>query len=213
MLNAVSGVVRKVARKARPYRTDRTTTGPTRPANGRHVHRRAIGAARFLAHILTPTPRSRERVASQAERIAPGRNRSARRRLYRRQLALRLTSNRTIPLAIGLIVVIAAGASLAPGASPVGAAQPRAQQQAARLVIGGGAAMAGMDEQELAGVDTDAATDYVNGGTLYKPRVVDAVIKPDGTEVALEPEGLHEMDAPSSALRLHNSLIDSYLRT
>src|SRR5215207_8992205 len=41
-----------------------------------------------------------------------------------------------------------------------------------------------------------------NGGTLYKPRVVDTIIEPDGTEVDLEPEVLHEMDAPSNALRV-----------
>ena len=48
----------------------------------------------------------------------------------------------------------------------------------------------------------NAYSALANGGTLYKPRVVDAIVKPDGTEVELEPEVLHEMKAPSSALRI-----------
>ena len=185
MLNAVSGIVRRLARN-RSDRPDRNASGPTRPANARHVHRRAISAARFLAHFLTPTPRSRERLAIQAHRSATSgpasaptasRTRSARRRLYRRQLALRLTSNRTIPAAIALIVVMAAGASLAPGAAPVGAAQGNQSQQNVRLVVGGGAAMAGLDEQAMANVDGEAPTDYVDDGTLYKPVAVDTTVQ------------------------------------
>lgn len=180
MLNAMGGVARIFARNRRPNRTDRSASGPKRPANARHVHRRAIGVARFLAHFLTPTPRSRERLATSthAERTAPTRTRSARRRLYRRQLALRLTSNRTIPLGIGLIVVIAAGASLAPAAAPVGAAQGGQQAAAARLVIGGGAAgMAGIDEGLIGSVDGESTTDYVDDGTLYKPVAVDTTVQ------------------------------------
>jgi murein DD-endopeptidase MepM/ murein hydrolase activator NlpD len=181
LLNVVSDVVRSIARP-RSNRTDRSANGPKRPATARHVHRRAIGAARFLAHFLTPTPRSRERLASQVQRAAPAatptRTRSARRRLYRRQLALRLTSNRTIPAAIALIVVLAAGASLAPVASPVGAAQgAQAQAQNVRLVVGGGAAMAAVDDGLLAGTDGEAATDYVDDGTLYKPVAVDTTVQ------------------------------------
>lgn len=41
-----------------------------------------------------------------------------------------------------------------------------------------------------------------NGGTLYRPRVVDAIIRPDGTEVELEPEVLHEVEAPDSVLKI-----------
>lgn len=175
MLNVMSGVARLVARN-RSTRTDRTPIGPTRPASSRHVHRRAIGAARFLAHLLTPTPRSRERVATHVERIAPVRVRSARRRLFRRQLALRVTSNRTVPMAIGLIVVLAAGISLAPAAAPVGAAQ--GVQPVVRLAVGGGAAvMAGIDEQLTGDVDGAQATDYVDDGTLYKPVAVDTTVQ------------------------------------
>ncbi len=41
-----------------------------------------------------------------------------------------------------------------------------------------------------------------NGGTLYKPHVVDEIIGPDGTVTKVEPEVLHEVDAPASALRI-----------
>jgi penicillin-binding protein 2 len=41
-----------------------------------------------------------------------------------------------------------------------------------------------------------------NGGTLYKPHVVGEVIGPDGTIAKVEPEVLHEVDAPASALRI-----------
>jgi penicillin-binding protein 2 len=41
-----------------------------------------------------------------------------------------------------------------------------------------------------------------NGGTLYKPHVVDEVIGPDGTITKVEPEVLHEVEAPASALRI-----------
>jgi murein DD-endopeptidase MepM/ murein hydrolase activator NlpD len=174
--NAVSGVVRRFLRRPRSNRTDRSASGPNRPATARHVHRRAIGVARFLAHVLTPTPRSRERLATHVASPAPARARSARRRLYRRQLALRLTSNRTIPAAIALIVVIAAGASFAPGAAPVGAAQGN-QSQNVRLVVGGGAAMAGIDEGLAANSDGAAASDYVDDGTLYKPVAVDTTVQ------------------------------------
>jgi len=183
LLNAVSGIVRRLVR-VRSNRPDRSANGPTRPATARHVHRRAIGAARFLAHFLTPTPRSRERLATQASAraVAPTatRVRSARRRLYRRQLALRLTSNRTVPLAIAVIVVLAASISLVPGAAPAGAAQGAqgAQPAAARLVIGGGAAaMAGLDEQVTANSDAEGGTDYVDDGTLYKPVAVDTNVQ------------------------------------
>lgn len=177
MLNVMSGVVRLVARN-RSTRTDRKASGPTRSKTTRHVHRRAIGAARFLAHLLTPTPRSHERVATHVERIAPVRVRSARRRLFRRQLALRMTSNRTVPIAIGLIVVLAAGISLAPAAASVGAAAQGAVQPGVRLAVGGGAAvMAGIDEQLMGDADGDQATDYVDDGTLYKPVAVDTTVQ------------------------------------
>jgi murein DD-endopeptidase MepM/ murein hydrolase activator NlpD len=143
------------------------------------VHRRAIGVARFLAHFLTPTPRSRARAIAQVPVVAPARPRNvARRRLYRRHLVLRLTSDRTLPIAIGLIVLMAAGVSLAPAATPVGAAQANAT--GVRLAIGGGAAgLAALDGPVIDSTDLEQAdgAGYVDDGTLYKPVAVDTSIQ------------------------------------
>lgn len=181
MLNAVSGVVRAIAH-LRSNGPNRTANGPARSTTTRHVHRRAIGAARLLTHVLTPTPRSRERGAAATEAthpevIAPTRARAAaRRRLFRRRLALRLTSNRTLPIAISLIVVMAAGISFTPAAAPVGAAQ--GNTPALRLAIGGAAAgMAEFDGQLAAGTDGQDVSGYLDDGTLYKPVAVDTAIQ------------------------------------
>lgn len=181
MLNAVSGIVRSIAR-FRLNGPDRSASGPARPVTPRHVHRRAINAARFLAHVLTPTPRSRERAAltrqaQQAPTIASPRPRTvARRRLYRRHLVLRLTSDRTLPVAIALIVLLAAGVSFAPAASPVGAAQ--AQPAPVRIVVGGGAAGLAELDGSLAGpLDGEDSSGYLDDGTLYKPVAVDTTIQ------------------------------------
>ena len=181
MLNAVSGIVRAIAH-SRSKGPDRTPVGQARTTTTRHVHRRAIGLARFLAHAFTPTPRSRERAVAHTRIThvaAPVRPRtSARRRLYRRHLVLRLTSDRTLPLAIGLIVVLAAGVSLAPGTvAPVGAAQGNITS-GVRLAVGGGAAGAAvLDDSLLATEQQDDASAWVDDGTLYKPVAVDTTIQ------------------------------------
>ncbi|HEY8237855.1 MAG TPA: M23 family metallopeptidase [Candidatus Limnocylindrales bacterium] len=146
------------------------------------MHRRAIGAARFLAHTLTPTARSRERAAAHTAAVAAPKPRaSARRRLYRRHLILRLTSDRTLPVAVALIVLVAAGVSLAPAAAPVGAAQGAAQANdtAVRLAVGGaaGAGLAELDGQMQGGIGGEDVSDYVDDGTLYKPVAVDTSIQ------------------------------------
>jgi murein DD-endopeptidase MepM/ murein hydrolase activator NlpD len=186
LLNAMSGVVRVVAH-FRSNGPDRPANGPARTGSARHVHRRAIGLARFLAHVLTPTPRSRERAVAhtpQAPRLSlPHRFQrpptTARRRLYRRHLVLRLTSDRTLPVAVALIVVMAAGVSLAPSASPVGAAEAAAENATGvRLAIGGGAmGLADLEGQLLGEFDATDETEYVDDGTLYKPVAVDTTIQ------------------------------------
>lgn len=181
MLNAVSGVVRAFAH-SRSKGPGRAGVSQVRTTTSRHVHRRAIGLARFLAHSFTPTPGSRERAADHHARVAhaavPVRPRtSARRRLYRRHLVLRLTSDRTLPLAIGLIVVLAAGVSLAPAtADPVGAAQGNVA--GVRLAVGGGVAGAAvLDDSTIATQEGQGAASYVDDGTLYKPVAVDTSIQ------------------------------------
>jgi murein DD-endopeptidase MepM/ murein hydrolase activator NlpD len=184
LLNAVSGAVRGIARN-RSEGPDRPVIAPARTTTARHVHRRAIGIARFLAHVFTPTQRSHERAAAHGVAVSAPRPRtSARRRLYRRHLALRLTSNRTLPIAVGLIVVLAAGVSLAPGAASVGAAQA-ADNGNVRIAIGGGAPAGAAGVAALGGIDGaigdsiqgEDAAGYVDDGTLYKPVAVDTSVK------------------------------------
>lgn len=149
------------------------------------MHRRAIGLARFLAHVLTPTPRSRERAVAHTSHVPrfalplPRPRSTARRRLYRRHLVLRLTSDRTLPVAIALIVVMAAGVSLAPSASPVGAAVAAAENGTGiRLAIGGGAlGLADLDGQLVGDYNASDETGYVDDGTLYKPVAVDTTVQ------------------------------------
>jgi murein DD-endopeptidase MepM/ murein hydrolase activator NlpD len=182
LLNVASGV-RRVFAQPRSNRPDQTI-GPSR-ANGRRLHRRAIGLARFLADGLTATPRARQRVGAVVERSLrdaqlPDRA-TLRRRIYRRRYVLRLTTDRALPMAIALVVLIAAGASLAPGAAPVGAAQGAGDVAAA---IGGGTERVrlsiGGNVPDIVGsrggqtIDTAAVVD---DGTLYKPVAVDTSVK------------------------------------
>jgi murein DD-endopeptidase MepM/ murein hydrolase activator NlpD len=180
LLNAVSGVMRGIA-QPRSTRPD-PSIGPS-PATARRLHRRAIGLARFLADALTATPRARQRAVAVVERRVrdaqlPDRA-ALRRRLYRRRFMLRLTTDRALPLAIALIVVIAAGASLAPAATPVGAAV-RADAVAldgaerVRLAIGGNVPA---DMDDSFGAAFAEAAIPVDDGTLYKPVAVDTSIR------------------------------------
>jgi murein DD-endopeptidase MepM/ murein hydrolase activator NlpD len=181
LLNAVSGVVRGIA-QPRSSRPESSTIGPS-PATARRLHRRAIGVARFLADALTATPRARQRAVAVVERRVrdaqiPDRA-ALRRRLYRRRFMLRLTTDRALPIAIALIVVIAAGASLAPGAAPVGAAEGApvfavGGDDRVRLSIGGNVPV-DVDDAGTTGFAEAAVP--VDDGTLYKPVAVDTRIK------------------------------------
>ena len=75
-----------------------------------------------------------------------------------------------------MIVVLAAGVSLAPAAAPVGAAQ--GNSAAVRLAIGGRAGGApALDDPLVAGVEGEDGSGYVDDGTLYKPVAVDTTIQ------------------------------------
>jgi murein DD-endopeptidase MepM/ murein hydrolase activator NlpD len=148
------------------------------PATKRPPHRRAIGVARFCADCLTATPRARERaIATFRNRaratVVPARA-ATRRSLHRRRVLIRLTTDRAIPLSVALVVLIAAGVSLAP-AAPVGAAQPGAPLGAAgvRLTVGGAGGPSEFDGS-LAADATAAAP--VDDATLYKPVAVDTSV-------------------------------------
>lgn len=136
-----------------------------------------------MAHVLTPTPRSQARAAAHTPHIrrtaAPRPRSQARKRLYRRHLVLRLTSDRTLPVAIALIVLMAAGVSLAPAAAPVGAAAAGANNPSGvRIAVGGGAmGLAEFDDALLGSVDGPEESGYLDDGTLYKPVAVDTTIQ------------------------------------
>jgi murein DD-endopeptidase MepM/ murein hydrolase activator NlpD len=76
---------------------------------------------------------------------------------------------------------MAAGVSLAPGASPVGAAQAANTAAAARLAVGGGnagnAGLAKLDGMSDESLDYTDLTAYVDDGTLYKPVAVDTTVQ------------------------------------
>jgi murein DD-endopeptidase MepM/ murein hydrolase activator NlpD len=94
---------------------------------------------------------------------------------------LRLTPDRAVPMAIALIVVLAAGVSLAPGAASTSAAEGGAgvdgeQFPAVRLAIGGDAGPVEFDGPIT--VDDPAAAGVpVDDGTIYKPVAVDTSVK------------------------------------
>jgi len=102
------------------------------------------------------------------------------RRLDRRLLRARLSSERTLPIAIAFIVVLASVISLGPAAiHTVGAAQTRPQDL--RLAVGGGVSDRVSDDPILSGTlnrPTAARLGtYVDDGTLYKPVAVDTTVE------------------------------------
>ena len=179
MLNALSGVVRPFARP-RSSGPDHTAVEPSIPATTRRLDRQAIGIARLFADYLTNTPRARQRAIATIRgraQATPQLPRSAtRRRLHRRNLILRLTTDRAIPISVALVVLIAAGVSLAPAAAPVGAVQAEAAAAApgVRLTVGGGAGGPNEFDGPIS-AEADAAAP-IDDGTLYKPVAVDTSV-------------------------------------
>ena len=180
MLNALSGVWRPSAR-GRSVGPDQPVVEPAGPATTRRLHRRAIGVARYLADSLTATPRARQRAVAMIR----GRHESAetlpraatRRRIHRRHMLIRLTTDRAIPLSVALVVLIAAGVSLAPAAAPVGAVQDDARAAGGvRLTVGGGAGGPNEFDGPFKGDAYAVAAAPVDDGTLYKPVAVDTSV-------------------------------------
>lgn len=137
---------------------------------------------RRLVEVATGHPTR----ATGTEGTAPGR-RSAhapqgrRRLVLRRQLVIRLASERSVPLAVALVVLTAGALTLGPSmVRPVGAAQ--GEPQAVRLSVGGGvaapvgAASAQLaDQSDLASL-ASPGVGYVDDGTIYKPVAVDTTL-------------------------------------
>jgi murein DD-endopeptidase MepM/ murein hydrolase activator NlpD len=196
LLNAQGGVLRAIAR-LRP--TDRNPS-----LTARYLHRRAVRIARRVVDRMTPIPSgprpirshagsrhiASHRTASMAgtqresiaawetfRRLVPTLDR--RFRLDRRLVRARLSSERTLPVGIALVVVLASIISLGPAAvQTVGAAQSTSQD--VRLAIGGLSGASG-DDSDLAGPANRSGVDrlgaYVDDGTLYKPVAVDTTVE------------------------------------
>jgi murein DD-endopeptidase MepM/ murein hydrolase activator NlpD len=188
LLNASDGVLRATAR-VRPDNLVRSAT-VTR------LRRGAVGVTRRLVDLATGHPTSgdgrrspSQRELSQVTLTQPGApvsssQRTARqarhRTLARRHLLLRLASERTVSLAVALVVLLAGVVTLGPLAvRPVGAAENT--DQTVRLAIGGGVSGAQYDQTELAGLlglsSANGLGDSVDDGSLYKPVAVDTSIE------------------------------------
>jgi murein DD-endopeptidase MepM/ murein hydrolase activator NlpD len=170
LLNARDGVARLMAR-FRPAK-------PERSATATRLHRGAVRLTRRVVDLATghPTitaPRSVALSRHEPRRVAPA---SRRRSLVRRHLVIRLANERTVPLAVALVVLVAGVLSVGPiVVSPVGAAQP--ESQPVRLAIGGGVAPADPElglYGDLAAID---AAGVVDDGTIYKPVAVDTTVE------------------------------------
>ena len=202
MLNAKGGVLRALARRSPRDRNSGLAV--------RFLHRRAVRIARRFVDGVTPIPSGPQptgfragtgvspgldsrHVATHRTAVArssawTGATHSARlrrflpglRRLDRRLLRARLSSERTLPIAIAFIVVLASVISLGPGAiHTVGAAETRPQDL--RLAVGGGVSDRISEDPILSGtLNRPAAAGlgtYVDDGTVYKPVAVNTTVE------------------------------------
>jgi murein DD-endopeptidase MepM/ murein hydrolase activator NlpD len=191
LLNALGGVLRAIARQ-RPIDRDPSLTV-------RYLRRRTVRIARRLVDRMTPVPTRRPADIGPAPRhLATHRTVSVAnarrsqqprrrlglhllsrvdRRLDRRLLKARLSSEHSLPIVVAFIVVIASVVSLAPGAvRSVGAAQPASQN--VRLAVGGTSSADTSDPLLGGAARTGSALgDYVDDGTFYKPVAVDTTVE------------------------------------
>ena len=175
MLNAPVGVVRAVAR-LRPAKSEQT---PRRYG----AHRRSIGLARSfgvrfaaLAHLarLGPRPTVHPRPVT-----------------LRRAFAVRLASERMLPIIAAILVLTASLISFQPAAAAHSTGSVNGSGSAPRLAVGGGATDQ-LDPAELAlisGAGSGAAyaaeaptQTYADDGTVYKPVAVDTAVQ-DGSSL------------------------------
>ncbi len=175
MLNAPAGVARAVAR-LRPAKSETT---PRRYG----AHRRSIGLARSfgvrfaaLAHLahLGPRPSVRPRPVT-----------------LRRAIAVRLASERMLPIIAAVLVLTASLISFQPAAAAHSTGAVDGPGSAPRLAIGGGAEDQ-LDPAELALISgagsggaysAEAPTQsYADDGTVYKGVAVDTAVQ-DGSSL------------------------------
>jgi len=148
-----------------------------RSASSMRLMRRVDRANRALAvHISNISDRARALHAAAPKRVV--------RHVRRRSLIARFASERTLPVGVGLLVLIATVASIAPSvAPPVGATTGIGS--APRIAIGGGDGGARYHAAEIAGllggpaarVGTDRLTTDPDDGTLWKPVAVDTTVQ------------------------------------
>lgn len=152
-------------------------TDSGRSVSSLRLPRRVTRASRTLALRLAGISDS----ARALHAIAP---RRVVRQVRRRSLIARFASERTLPIGVGLLVLIATVASVAPGVTqPVGATTGIGT--APRIAIGGGdggsrshaAETAGLLGGPAARVGADRLTSDLDDGTLWKPVAVDTTVQ------------------------------------
>jgi murein DD-endopeptidase MepM/ murein hydrolase activator NlpD len=174
LLNALSGVRRAIARRRTPDRDPSLTV--------RYLHRRVVRLTRRLVDRVAPIPTRRPPADEAprhlgAKRLQGARPLRTRGRFVidRRLLRVRLSSERTLPIAVAFVVILASIISLGPSAvRPVGAAQ--GTSAGVRLTIGGGSG-SGAADPELSGRSTTGVGAYIDDGTVYKPVAVNTTVE------------------------------------
>ena len=174
---------RRAVRLARRF-VDGTTAIPSgprssRPRPGARLESRHLATHRTAAQrssvSLQVTASPRTSAWTTLQRLLP-----ATRRFDRRLLRARLSSERTLPIGIAFIVVLASVISLGPAAiRTVGAAE--AAKQDVRLAIGGGFSANLLGDSLISDPADDATAaglgPYVDDGTLYKPVAVNTTVE------------------------------------
>jgi murein DD-endopeptidase MepM/ murein hydrolase activator NlpD len=169
LLNAPAGALRAMAR-LRPTKSERSQRAT-------RFHRRSVGVARGLGARLS--------VLAHLAHLAPRPSRRPLPVTLRRNLVIRLASERMIPIVTALVVLGASVVSLQPAA-----AQPIGDTTAeVRLPVGGDVAEADrLDPREFAGpmgggglgseggIAVLPQESYADDGTVYKPVAVDTVV-------------------------------------
>lgn len=170
MLNAPAGVARAIAR-LRPTKSERT------PRSDR-AQRRSNGLARNLV----------VRIAAAAHLAQLGPRPVVRPRPFalRRAVAVRLSSERMLPIIAAVVVLGASVISFQPAAAAGSTGSVSGPGTPVRLAVGGGATEQ-LDPAELAAMnDTGASGAYENAaavpsfaddGTVYKPVAVDTTLR------------------------------------